>query len=137
MNIRWLLGCALLSFSLLATASSAPAPEADPDATSAAIIALMKSGNAFIPKVSPSPMKCYDLYPTVADGDEPRIRDLLASMLGELGTGKNTIEGSCQSSSCHLNIYHANGEDVSSMELVFSTINGTADPASLECLMTP
>jgi hypothetical protein len=80
---------------------------------------------------------CFGRYGTLS----PTLRDLLAMRLAVFDSGKNVIEGGCETAgatkSCKLNFYHAHGEDVSSSNFTFQVVNGKAVPNSLECVMSP
>ena len=62
---------------------------------------------------------------------------LMAAVLANLDVGKNTIYGSCKGNKCSVEIYHAYGEDVSSVVIRFRIKNGKARVETMECRLTP
>lgn len=103
---------------------------ADPIATREALVALLASSDAVIPKTS----SCQGDY---GQRGRVRVKHLLAMQLAYLYAGENVIVGHCAASSCKVTINHAAGEDVSSAIIEFRLKGGKADSATLHCVMTP
>jgi hypothetical protein len=68
----------------------------------------------------------------------PTVGDLVASRLAVFESGENRVSGQCNAAGqCHVDMSHADGEDVSSARFAFRTSGKRAVRSSLRCAFTP
>jgi hypothetical protein len=68
------------------------------------------------------------------------LKDLLLPQLSSLDAGENVVKGQCigqDRKECSMQIRHASGEEKSSFEIRFKTIQGKIQMESLYCNITP
>ena len=108
----------------------AKVPTIDPTETTKALSILLAASNAPIPESS----SCNGSY---GQTGKATVKDLLAVQLAYLYSGKNIIQGKCNSTQCTVAINHSSGEDVSSTTITFGVKQDKANISTLHCVITP
>ncbi|RUS66543.1 hypothetical protein CUZ56_01823 [Saezia sanguinis] len=129
-TMHTLLAALLLTATVTQAQPAASETQPDPLQTEPALNILLRHTDMVIPPAS----SCYGHY---ADVSQPTLGNLLATQLAYLYKGDNIIAGACLQEKCRIHITHAAGEDLFSTTIYFAVEQGTINPASLHCLMTP
>ena len=122
-----------LAVCLLSQPVGAKPAKVDRASSQRAMSALLAASDDVIPETS----SCHGLF---GGGSPGRVRDLVAMEFATLSRGRNVVIGHCDADEdgrCSVSITHDFGEEVSSADIRFKTLDGRAIPESLDCVLTP